>query len=743
MRSAYIHRIVQFALIAVVAAAIYVPFHSNPYVFDDFPAIVSNPFIRVPWPIDMGMSAPYQSPLAGRPIVAYSFTLNFAISKLAPWSYRLTNLGIHLANCLLLMMILNHALRGLAWNRKGWFIAAVVLIWTVHPMLVDAVSYITQRTELMLALFLLLSLWLAIRGWLSSRPYAWLLASVAACAFGMVTKENMVAAPLLILLYHRAFVAKSWSEIFKRYWPFYAALAATWIILAINVSAGHRSLSVGFDLGIRWWEYFRLECKVLIWYLSMAIFPRHFSIHHEIFPPTHWWEYVPQLLVLCTMLATTLWALQRHPKWAFPGVVFFLILGPSSSFVPITTEPMAERRMYLPLLAVLVILGLGVGWLLHRFMSQRIGSGPGVGWKKILHPQRSVVVGTIFVALLAAALSRASVEHLTHWSTTDGPWREVLSVYPESSWAYNNLGAAMVGQNKPDEAMQYFFKVLRIDPGHDKAPSNIASLLIYRGDYELAEAILRGEIDRVNDPAFSLGLLGLAIASQDRIEDAIPYYEKSIQMNPTDLGVQNNLAVALDQVGRGDEAIRILQQAVGYEPSYALSRINLARLLAREEHFDEALSHLYVVLMHHPDSAFAAQMNDVAGAIWMIKDQPDVAYEHYVKAIEDAPDNAVIQARYVRVLLALERYDEAVGHLKAIADLFPPNAEKGHPTVLNAWADYYDATGDPAQAQTYRQMAQAARVRMGESESEGEENGHPQFRLQSPEEQMTAPQSAT
>ena len=108
---------------------------------------------------------------------------------------------------------------------------AVALIWVVHPLQTESVTYIYQRMESLMGLCYLLTLYCFVRSASSPRPRLWLEAAVVCCAAGMGSKEVMVTVPLLVLWYDRVFVAQSWRDLFRRRWRFYAALATTWIIL--------------------------------------------------------------------------------------------------------------------------------------------------------------------------------------------------------------------------------------------------------------------------------------------------------------------------------------------------------------------------------------------------------------------------------------------------------------------------------------------------------------------------------
>src|SRR5437016_11907184 len=113
--------------------------------------------------------------------------------------------------------------------------AAVAVCWAVHPLQTESVTYIIQRTESLMGLFLLLTLYCVIRGHDSPRRSWWYATAVICCALGMGSKEGMVIAPVIMLLYDRIFLADSLAEVWDRRSGLYAGLAATWLILILLV----------------------------------------------------------------------------------------------------------------------------------------------------------------------------------------------------------------------------------------------------------------------------------------------------------------------------------------------------------------------------------------------------------------------------------------------------------------------------------------------------------------------------
>jgi len=384
-------------LLALAALGAYWNSFNVPFLLDDSLAIGDNPSLRHLGRIGDVLSPPTTGATAARPLLNLAFALNYAGGGLSVCGYHAVNLLIHICAGLALLGIVRRtlllpALR-LRYGEAALPLATfAALLWTLHPLQTEAVTYLSQRAESLMGLFYLLTLYGFVRAAPSvadvgrdrrippgSPPVAagfgdpalqpaaiggskwWLGLSVAACFCGMATKQVMVTAPVLVLLYDRAFVSGSFrSALANRRW-YYASLAATWLWLGFLM---HQSplaaVSVGFQSGVGRLTYALTELRVVTEYLKLAFWPHPlvFDYGTEILA-TYPLTVVPYALILAAILVGVAFAWRRSPMMAFLGSWFFLILAPTSTVVPIAKQPMAESRVYLPLAAVVVFVTLG------------------------------------------------------------------------------------------------------------------------------------------------------------------------------------------------------------------------------------------------------------------------------------------------------------------------------------------------------------------------------------------------
>ena len=261
----------------VIVAAVWAYHDSlcDAFVFDDIPHISENLCIRRLWPPWDVLSH------SSRPVVNLSVAVNYALGGLNPRGYHVFNVAVHIFVALTLYGVVRRTLLSQslppAFGRAAWPLAgAATLIWLVHPLQTESVTYTIQRGESLMSLFYLLTLYCVIRSDGASRENWWRIGAVVSCALGMACKPVMVTAPLVTLLYDRAFLVKSWREVWRRRGWLYAGLAASWLLLPplLANAPTEWKASAGFEFqGIPPLQYARMESVAIVRYLRLAFGP--------------------------------------------------------------------------------------------------------------------------------------------------------------------------------------------------------------------------------------------------------------------------------------------------------------------------------------------------------------------------------------------------------------------------------------------------------------------------------------
>ncbi|MEY2881734.1 MAG: repeat-containing protein YrrB, partial [Verrucomicrobiota bacterium] len=640
-----------------VAAAVLLPYAGalhGPLLMDDLPAITENPSIRRLWPPGAVLSPPADSPTAGRPLVNLTFAINHAISGTAPWSYHLVNVAIHVAATLALGGVLRRTLRGPAlgprWGADADGLAATIaLLWGVHPLCTQTVSYLSQRSESLMALFFLLTLYGFVRG-LEGRTRWWHAAAVAACALGALSKEIIVAAPLIVWLYDRTFVAGSFRAALGRRRIFYAGLAATWLLTAwLLIDVKRRG--VGFGIGLSSWHYALTQCKAVTLYLRLSVWPHPLIFDYGSPIITSIGGAWPYALMLAGTIAAAAWAWVRSPGVGFAAAWFFVLLAPASSVVPVVGATMAENRVYLPLAGVVALVVLAV----HRLA------------------RRAVARGICAVVIVAATV--ATVRRNRDFQSVLGLWTDTVAKLPISPRAHNNLAVALAEDPaRRSEAGAHYLTALRLWPDYADAHKNLALLLSTMPGREAtalesyaAALRLKPELGDAH-----LGVAALLAAEPNRQTEAIRHYAEALRLKPAHAEAHNNLAALLarEPDGRAD-ALRHYEEALRLKPDYAEAHANLANLLATiPGRQAEALSRYAEALRLKPD--FAAGHYNLAALLATLPDRQEEARTHYAEALRLDPAHAEAHNNLASLLAPLPgREAEAAEHFATALRLKP------------------------------------------------------------------------
>ncbi len=327
---------VSAAILAAGTVAIYCRTFAVPMIMDDTSSIADNLSIRRLWPL-WPVLMPAKGYTRGRPLINLSYALNRAFAGNAVFGYHLVNLAIHvLAGLTLFALVRRTLLRPILTERFGAastpLALAVSAIWAWHPVQTESVTYLSQRAESLMGLFYLLTLYCFVRGNETDRGIrrqTWFSLSFLACLAGVASKEVIVTAPLMAFLYDRTFISGSFSGAWRRHWPLFLALAATWIPLGCLMK-GVSDLGVGLGWNVPWWAYGITECRVVVKYPLLAFWPHPLVFDYGVYSPPHPAEIWPYVLIIGSLLAVTILALRRSPAVGFGACWFFLILAPVS-----------------------------------------------------------------------------------------------------------------------------------------------------------------------------------------------------------------------------------------------------------------------------------------------------------------------------------------------------------------------------------------------------------------------------
>jgi tetratricopeptide (TPR) repeat protein len=594
-------------LILAAMVVTYANSFSGPFIFDDLPWILENPHIRHLWPLWNTLQPPPGGGGTGRPLVCLTLALNYALSGIEPWSYHVFNLAIHASAALVLFGIVRRTLHGPRLRERfgahaNGLAAAVAILWAVHPLQTESVTYIIQRMESLMGLLLLLTLYCVIRGHDSSRRLWWYTGAVAGCALGMGSKEGMVIAPIIVLLYDRIFLAKSWEELWNQRSRLYAGLAATWLILIslaiINKARGDALL--GFP-AVSPWRYAQNQLGAIAHYLRLAFWPGRLCLDYGWQSSTlpRSWIAVGAMLAVW-LVAATGWALANAPPLGFLGAWFFLTLAPSSSVFPIQ-DMVAERRMYLPLAAVVVVAVIAA-WNALSALSRPWA------WTRAARGITCIAL----TVLIAGALAWRTAERNHDYHSGIAIWTDTIRQRPHNGRAWNNLGYSYYKAGQADSAIACVRRAIELLPTdsltYAKAYANLGNVRIAQGRYQEAVTHL-SEALRLNPrDADAHNDLGGALQQLGEQAQAMLQFRAAIRLQPDHPRAHYNLSLLLDNLGNSDEALLELQTARRLMPDRPEIPYKLGLLLSNRGRYEEACANVAEALRLKPDFEQARQL---------------------------------------------------------------------------------------------------------------------------------------
>jgi len=656
------------AILLVVAAS--VAYHNSfsvPFVFDDLPSIVENETIR-----DLGDPAAVLSPpadagqtVSGRPLANLSFALNYAVSGNATWSYHALNLLIHACAGLALLGVVRRtllmpALRG-RFDESAFPIAlGTALLWVVHPLQTESVTYVVQRTEALASLFILLTFYCHARGIDSRRPGLWQALSVTACIMGAASKEIVVAVPLLALLYDRAFVSGSFVATWRQRWKLLVGLAGSWVVLLVLVfGVGGRAGTAGLATNASVWDYALTQARAVTLYLRLTFWPDPLVFDYGTSLVARLADVLPEMLLLAALAGLTGWLAVRRPALGFPGVWFFALLAPSSSIVPIATQTIAEHRMYLPLAAVAVLavaalhaIAGRLAWLICLMLA------PGLGWLTIqrnetYHSELALWGDTVTkqpgnprahlnYGLACARAGRAddAQEH----------FEDAVRLAPTDTDARNNLGIALARAGRTGEAVHHYREAIRLHPANVKARLNLANLLAAGGAEDEAVAMFQEVLRLTPGNAGAHADLARTLLGARKPAEALPHLEEAVRLRPWDPALQFSLGNALASAGRMSDAVDAYRRVVSLAPDHHMANNNLGNALLRLRRYPEATSAYRDALRIKADALTSANL----GTALLLQGKASEAIEHFTEALRLDPDYAPARTNLERARLLLE-----------------------------------------------------------------------------------------
>lgn len=577
-------------LLVLITGAVYARVTHCDFVnYDDPDYITSNAHVQsgITWPnVVWAFTSSYAS--NWHPLTWLSHMLDHTLFGNAPGPQHLVNLGFHLANSVLVFLLLRRA------TGRHWRSATVAALFALHPLHVESVAWMSERKDVLSTLFFLLTLWAYVRA-VSKRKLRealgdYILALVL-FAFGLMSKPMLVTLPFVLLLLDYWPLGRlalgqertggqvepeSIGRLLVEKIPFFALAIGSCVITYIAQEKGgavSTSISLGGRLANALVSYAR--------YLGKTFWPPELSV---LYPHPGYWAaaaVIASALLLAVISGVVIWQWRARPYLLVGWAWFVGTLVPAIGLIQVGIQALADRYTYIPLIGLFISLVWG--------LCDLVPVGP--------RRQNTLVACAAFSLL---ACSFLTIHQVGFWQNSATLFQRAVQVTPNNYLAYNNLGFYYSGNGDVAAAVTNYVKALEIKPDYEDALNNMGYALAGMrrfpeaiSYYERALRVRTNQVEVLNN-------LGNALSELGKLDQAIAEYEYVLKLAPEHADAHNNLGIALAMKGRLEEAVPHFEAAIRSKPSYASAHSNLGNAYAAEHKLDLAIREYEICLDLNP-----------------------------------------------------------------------------------------------------------------------------------------------
>ncbi|MGE0269530.1 MAG: tetratricopeptide repeat protein [Candidatus Omnitrophota bacterium] len=653
-----IQKVLSILAITSLGLGVYVSVVHYPFLGDDLETIARNPSIR-------NLAAPEAfariSTPPSRLMVFLSFAFNYQLNRLDAAGYHVFNIILHVVNALLVWQLVRLIFKvpkiyldDLAAH-KNWIALFSALIFLMHPVQTQAVTYISGRTTPLAAFFYLASLCFYMKGrQKESGGKRFLILAAIMAVIGMFTHPVMMTLPIMIILMELIFF-KSEKTLMGAEKDFKIQYLLLILCFTLIIPAfyrfgyeeilGRKLTSVSHDLTeetVTGLNYLITQPRVLVTYLKTIFFPVYLNFDYD-FRLSKSLIDIPVLTSLAVLFLTVFVAVRFYSAsiLLFFGIIwFYLTLSVESTLIPLPNV-ISEHRLYLPLV------GLSLGGVACLFnFSKR-------------YTLNKVVLGIVVVLLGGLTMQRNTV-----YRSGVALWSDVIRKAPEKVRAYNNLGLAYLGEGKIDEAVKNFEKAVSLNPQYAKAYFNRGRIDQQRGDGPRALELFEKALSIDADNPVYLNGRGEIYLSGGMLDKAFADFNGAIERNRNFAEAYNNRGNVYRIKGEWFLALADFTKAIIINPYFEEAYNNRGLIYRTQRKYTEAVSEFTFLLAINP--ANVAALNN-RGLTYRDQKLYDQALRDFNQALQLGPyqdrilnNRGIVYEKTGRPDLALKDYSQAI-----------------------------------------------------------------------------------
>ncbi len=536
--------IIVLSLFTAIGFLIYSNIFQNAFVFDDINNIRENMHVSMKV---LSLESLKNAVSSGRPVAILTFALNHYFHGYNVWGYHFVNIAIHILNGVALFYLFSGVLslnekkkdisNTLSIKNKSVFISFfAALLWFVHPLQTQSVTYTVQRMNSLSALFFILSLlfYFAARkpGNLKRKIVLFALCT-GTFILSICSKENGLMLPFIIILIEVCFFQSFQTNMILKYWKFIAVIAVAFLFLVFFwLGSGRINLILtgyeNYDFTLL--QRLLTEFRVVILYLTLIAFPWPGRLHLDYNYPLSYSIADPlttlfSIIIVVTLIIYSVLCFKRNSRFyikskLLPFSIFwyFFNLLIESSFIPI--ELVSEHRTYLPSM-----------FLFLAFTS--------LIFRRIKNHNIPVLCFTI----IAILFSYWTYSRNFAWKDRITVWEDNIAKLPPKARIYSNFGTALMNESRFDESIVQFQKAIKLNPEYYPAYNNQGYSLYKLGKYQAAISCFQAAVKLKNEYPLAYQNWGDALQKLGAMDEALLKYRKSLTYKPGSVIVLNRIAM--------------------------------------------------------------------------------------------------------------------------------------------------------------------------------------------------------
>lgn len=622
-----------FALLLVVVYAVFQSSLNNGFVyFDDNEYVVKNSLIRSLSPENLWNMLVATGPAYWHPLTWLSHAIDYYLFGNNPGGHHLTSLFLHGFNVFWVFLLCLYLIsRGNEVEKRFPEVVAVALFsalaFGLHPLRVESVVWAAERKDLLCAFFMFPAMLTYLKyadAELPADRKRWYASTLILFIFALMSKPMAVTLPLVLLLFdayplNRFRTGSHWLRLVIEKVPFFVLSLLSGLLTLFAQSQAGAVMSVG---ALSYTDRVLNALHSCMFYLEKTLWP-HPVVPFYPFPEYGFLMYLKvTAFVALTVFLVVLW--RRGQRFGLAVWLFFLItVSPVIGIVQAGEQAAADRFTYIPTVGFYLLAAMGLLQVWHKYRETSLKHG--------------VRAGVFWVALVSLALlSLLTHRQIPVWKNPGTLWQKVIEVFPgQAPKSYSIPGHYFMVQGETAKAVDYFEQAIELFPQYTGPYNELGLFYMNQKNYEKAETYFKASL-AVRRDAVVENNMGMSSLSQNRIQPAVYWFQRSIETQPDFPQPHNNMGLIFSRSGQWKEAEAEYRKAIQGDFDFPQAHANLAFLYKKQKRLSDAVTEFHLALFLMKDNA---DLRVGLGETFLLLGDAAGASREFQEALKIRPDH--------------------------------------------------------------------------------------------------------